>query len=156
MAIKRFFSNADNTITDAFKASLTSRGTGSNAGQSDILEVFSIFGQASSGSLERSRALVNFNVSKIKEERDANNIPASGSVKFFLRVFNAEHGQTLPRDCKLAILPISRSWDEGSGMDMEEYSDEDVCNWVFASNTKVADVTDIKFVSTTPSAYDNR
>ena len=84
MAIKRFFSNADNTITDAFKASLTTRGTGSNAGQSDILEVFSIFGQGASGSLERSRALVNFNVSKIKEARDANTIPASGSVKFFL------------------------------------------------------------------------
>lgn len=156
MAIKRFFSNADNTITDAFKASLTTRGTGSNAGQSDILEVFSIFGQSSSGSLERSRALINFNVSKIKEARDAASIPASGSAKFFLRVFNAEHGQTLPRNCKLAVLPVSRSWDEGSGMDMEEYSDEDVCNWVFASNTKVADVTDIKFISTTPSAYDNR
>ena len=156
MAIKRFFSNADNTITDAFKASLTTRGTGSNAGQSDILEVFSIFGQGASGSLERSRALINFNVSNIKSARDANTIPASGSVKFFLRVFNAEHGQTLPRDCKLAILPVSRSWDEGSGMDMEEYSDEDSCNWIFASNTKVADITDITFVSTNLSAYENR
>ena len=70
MSIKRYFSNADNTITNAFKANLTTRGTGSNAGASDILEVFAIFGQASSGSLEKSRALINFDISKIKKDRD--------------------------------------------------------------------------------------
>ncbi len=153
MTIKRFFSNADNTITNAFKANLSLRGTGSNSGQSDILEVFSIFAQANTESLERSRALVNFDISKIKNARTDTTIPASGSVKFFLRVFNAEHGQTLPKNCTLAVLPVSRSWNEGSGLDMEEYSDEDVSNWIFASNTVLADVTDIKFVSTTPADY---
>ena len=156
MSIKRYFSNADNTITNAFKASLTTRGTGSNAGASDILEVFSIFGQASSGSLEKSRALINFDVSKIKADRDAGVVPQSGSVSFFLRVFNAVHGQTLPKNSSLAILPISRSWSEGSGLDMEEYTDQDVSNWIFANDTKVADITDIKFVSTTPSEYGSK
>jgi len=156
MSIKRYFSNADNTITNAFKANLTTRGTGSNAGASDILEVFAIFGQASSGSLEKSRALINFDISKIKKDRDSGVIPQSGSVNFTLRVFNAEHGQTLPKDCTLAVLPISRSWNEGSGLDMEEYSDEDISNWVFANNTKVPDITDIKFVSTTKTDYNNK
>ena len=156
MSIKRYFSNGDNTINNAFSSTLTTRGTGSNAGRSDILEVFSIFGQASSGSLEKSRALIKFDVSKIATDRTNNIIPASGSVKFFLRLYNAEHGQTLPKNSTLAILPISQSWNEGTGLDMEEYSDLDVSNWIFRSNDKVADITDIKFVSTTPGDYQNK
>ncbi len=48
MAIKRYFANADNTITNAFQENLTIRGTGSNMGQADILETFSIYAQESS------------------------------------------------------------------------------------------------------------
>ena len=51
MAVKRYFANKDNTITDAFEANLVTRGTGSNMGASDILEVFSIYGQANSSSI---------------------------------------------------------------------------------------------------------
>ena len=45
MAIKRYFANADNTITNAYEENLTTRGTGSNMGRADILEVFSLYGQ---------------------------------------------------------------------------------------------------------------
>ena len=55
MAIKRYFANADNTITNAFKEDLNTRGTGSNMGQADILEVFSIYAQQSSTSTETAR-----------------------------------------------------------------------------------------------------
>ena len=47
MAIKRYNADADNTITNAFKADLSTRGTGANMGAADVLEVFSIRGQAS-------------------------------------------------------------------------------------------------------------
>ena len=56
MAIKRFFATKDNTITNAFKDGLTTRGTGSNMGAADIVEVFSIYGQETSSSSELSRA----------------------------------------------------------------------------------------------------
>ena len=46
MSIKRYTANADNTITNAFEANLQTRGTGSNMGESDILETFTIYGQA--------------------------------------------------------------------------------------------------------------
>ena len=46
MAIRRYTAIADTTITNAYKANLTTRGTDANMGQSDILEVFSIHGQA--------------------------------------------------------------------------------------------------------------
>ena len=35
MAIKRYFSNSDNTITNAFKPNLRIRGTNANMGASD-------------------------------------------------------------------------------------------------------------------------
>ena len=76
MAIKRFIADADNTITNAYKPNLTTRGTGSNMGYADSLEVFSIYGQLSAStaladgsntigpgqSQELSRILINFPV----------------------------------------------------------------------------------------------
>ena len=135
MSIKRYFATADNTITNAFKSSLTTRGTGSNMGAADVLEVFSIFGQASSGSTELSRVLIQFPISgsttgEIKADRTAGIIPASGSVRFYLRMFNAKHSQTLPRNMILNVQAVSQSWSEGTGLDMENYTDRGVSNWV--------------------------
>ena len=42
MAIKKYVANADNTITNAYEPDLDNRGTGSNMGASDVLDVFSI------------------------------------------------------------------------------------------------------------------
>ena len=84
MAIKRYKATKDNTITNAFDGSLSTRGTGSNMGQSDILEVFSIYGQATPTSAELSRALIQFNIDQISTDRTNAVITASGSVKFFL------------------------------------------------------------------------
>ena len=151
MTIKRYIASADTTITNAYKANLTTRGTGSNMGESDILEVFSIFGHASTSSVEKSRALINFPISTITADRTSGDLPESGSVKFFLKVFNCPHGQTLPKQFDLAVLPISRSWDEGRGLDMEEYTDKDVANWEVASNTKQPNITDIKVLTTVDS-----
>lgn len=123
MAIKRYFANADNTITNAFQADLSTRGTGSNMGQADILEVFSIYAQQSSTSTELSRVLIQFPVSDISSDRTAGSIPASGSVSFYLKLFNAEHPHTLPKNYKLVVEGVSGSWEEGNGLDMEGYTD---------------------------------
>jgi len=133
MAIKRYTSNKDNTITNAFESNLTSRGTGSNMGASDILEVFSIYGQAlqpesdqGSGSgetAELSRVLIQFPINDISTDRDNETIPVSGSVDFYLRLYNARHGQTTPRDITFVIAPVSKTWEEGFGLDMDEYKD---------------------------------
>ena len=91
MAIKRYFASKDNTITNAFKSNLTTRGTSANMGLSDILEVFSIYGQASSSSglsSELSRVLIEFDTTDIAADR-AGDVPASGSVSFFLMMYNA-------------------------------------------------------------------
>jgi|7_EtaG_2_1085326.scaffolds.fasta_scaffold03461_4 hypothetical protein len=128
MAIKRYIANADTTITNAFKADLTTRGTGSNMGLSDSLEVFSIYGQTTSGSnatktAELSRILVNFPASDIATDRTNKDIPASGSVSFYLRMFNAEHPFTVPVNFTLSASAITADWEEGHGLDMEGYRD---------------------------------
>ena len=88
MAIKRYFADADNTITNAYKEDLVTRGTGSNMGQNDLVEVFSIYGQESSASSELTRFLIKFPVSTMATDRTNENIPASGSVSFYLKLFN--------------------------------------------------------------------
>lgn len=140
MAIKRFKANADNTITNAFRSNLTQRGLNANMGASDVLETFSLYGQASSGSTELERILIKFPVNDIITERTAGTVPASGSVSFYLRMFNARHNQTVPRDLTLTIEAVAADWQEGTGLDMDEYKDVvasgDIgSTWMSASNT---------------------
>lgn len=143
MAIKRYFATKDNTITNAYKSNLTTRGTGSNMGESDILEVFSIYGQVSSSSglsSELSRVILEFDTSDVASDRAAGLLPASGSVSFYLKMYNAKHGQTLPKDYTIEVKAITGSsgtaleWEEGYGLDMEGYTDSTVdgtgSNWV--------------------------
>ena len=133
MAIRRYKAKKDNTITNAFKSNLTTRGTGSNMGEADVLEVFSIYAQATTSSSELSRVLIDFDIATLSSSRDSGDIPESGSVSFYLRMFNAEHTSTTPTNYTLTVAAVSQSWDEGIGLDMEEYSDLDTCNWISAS-----------------------
>ena len=84
MTVYRITASTDNTVTNAYGENLTTRGTGSNMGASDILEVFSIYGQASSTSTEYARALVQFPLDTISTKRTAGTLPASGSVDWYL------------------------------------------------------------------------
>ena len=141
MSIKKYVATKDTTITNAFKSNLTSRGTGSNMGLSDVVEVFSIYGQSFSGSTpttELSRTLFKFPVTgtagSILTDRNNEVIPASGSVNFFLRLYNVKHAFTIPKNIILTVMPVSAAWDEGGGLDMEEYEDLDTVNWISSSN----------------------
>jgi len=142
MGIKRYKATKDNTITNAFRENLTIRGTGSNMGQSDTIEVFGIYGQQSSDgvtfdSSEVARALIEFDASEISTDRSNGTIPASGSVDFFLKLYNARHIVALPRNYKISVHGVSGSWEEGHGIDMDEYLDKTHdkigSNWLMAT-----------------------
>ena len=113
MAVRRFKATKDNTITNAYKANLTTRGTGSNMGASDIVEVFSIYAQQTTSSSELSRILIDFDIETLSASRDSGDIPESGSVDFYLRLYNAEHSSTNPTNFYLTVAAISQSWNEG-------------------------------------------
>jgi len=148
MAIKKYLANADNTIVNTYQSNLTTRGTGANMGRSDIVETYSVYGrQQTSGSAtqkasqELSRILMKFPISDISTDRGNSVIPASGSVSFYLRLFNAEHTKAVPRNLILKVLAVSSSWQEGDGLDMENYDDLTKnqypgSNWMSASNTE--------------------
>ena len=133
MAIKRYVANADNTIVNAYKENLRTRATGSNMGQADVSEIYSIYGRATTSSAELSRILTQFDTTTIITDRTAGVIPASGSVSFYLRLYNAETSKTVPKNFKVVAQAISRSWSEGDGMDLENYKDTGVSNWISAS-----------------------
>jgi len=139
MPIYRFTASSDNTITNAFKLGLQTRASGSNQGLADSLQVFSIYGQGSGSAgigttVEKSRILIQFPVNEINSARTAGTIPASGSVNFYLRMFNARHPFTVPREYKLVVNPVSQSWQEGYGLDVDSYIDTGYSNWQIASS----------------------
>tara|TARA_R100000664_G_C2759768_1_gene149915 strand:+ start:2351 stop:3961 length:1611 start_codon:yes stop_codon:yes gene_type:complete len=130
MTIKRYIAVDDNTITNAYEPDLATRATGSNAGAADSVEIFSIFGQQNSASVEKSRTIFKFPIltsdttgSSIQQDRTNGDIPKSGSVNFFLNLYNVRHDQTLPRNFTLVVAPLSQSWEEGSGVDLDNYKD---------------------------------
>ncbi len=134
MAIKRYKATADNTIANGYQENLGTRATGSNMGLADVSEVYSIYGRAATTSSELSRIISTFDVTSISSDRTTGTIPASGKVKFYLRLYNAETSKTVPKDFKLVVEAISRNWTEGDGLDLENYKDLGVSNWIFASD----------------------
>jgi hypothetical protein len=147
MGIKRYKANADNTIVNAYQPNLRTRGTGANCGESDVLECFSIYdrtllsgskGDGTVASSELSRIIINFPIADIKTDRTNGKIPASGSVSFYLRLFNAQTSKTVPRNFKLVVYPMSQSWEEGNGVDLETYKDQTKggigSNWIYAAS----------------------
>jgi len=139
MAVKRYKADADTTIVNTYQMDLATRGTGANTGEADVLETYSIYGRENTGSQELSRMLIKFPITNISTDRTNGVVPASGSVSFYLRMFNARHSKTVPADFKLSIMGISQSWQEGTGLDLEGYKDltkgNSGANWMSASNT---------------------
>ena len=143
MSIKRYVANADNTIVNSFQADNQTRGTGSNAGQADVLEIYSIYGRqtstssAATASQELSRVLINFPITDITADRTAGKVPASGSVSWYLRMYSAETSKTVPRDFDIVVAAVSSSWEEGLGLDLENYRDVTLngtgSNWINAN-----------------------
>lgn len=123
MTILRYTASIDNTITNAFDTDFLNRATGSNMGASDVLEVFSIYGNYSTSSVELSRILIQFPIQKIIDQRDSGILPDSGSVKFVLKLYNCPHYETVPNNFEIQVSAISSSWEEGNGLDMEDYKD---------------------------------
>jgi hypothetical protein len=161
--IRKYTASADTTIVNAFQPNLQTRGTGANMGMADVMEVFSIYGRqtpsssAAQGSQELSRLLIKFPLTGITEDRTAGLVPASGSVRFILRLYNAQIAKTVPRDYKLVTYAVSQSWEEGVGLDLEGYKDytkgNTGANWIDRISADVPEITKLVFGSDTPDDY---
>lgn len=164
MAIKRYMATADTTITNAFQSDLQTRGTGSNMGASDALEVFSIYKQATTitshadggksvkASQEYARTLVKFTSSLMVADRSGGVVPSD--AVYYLRLYNVPHGGTLPTNYSMDVYAIDADWDEGVGLDMEEYKDKGAASWVTRLNTPSTYATGSITVSVNPATGD--
>ena len=81
-------------------------------------------GSTSTNSAETQRILIQFPIDTITTDRTNKKIPAVGKVSFYLRMFNAKHGQMLPRNVTLSARALSKKWEEGHGLDMDGYKDK--------------------------------
>ena len=133
MSIKKFYATKDTTITNAYKEDLKTRATDANMGLSDSLEVFFIYGQnpdpdaTDAQKREESRILVYPNLQDIQTYYGASSAPSD--TKFVLRLFNAKHPFTLPKNFTLNLYHVDDNWLEGHGLDMESYKDVGAPNW---------------------------
>ena len=144
MAIKRYYLTKDNTLTNAFKSNLQTRATGSNMGASDILETFVIHGQTSASisatNAEQSRVIIEFDMEDILSDISDGTVPSS-SVDYVLRLYNAPHAGTTPLSYSLDVGMLAADWNEGRGLDMENYSDFGYSNWIQPKSTTTWNVT---------------
>ena len=142
MAFIRYTASADNTIVNTYQSNLTTRATGSNTGESDIVEVYSIYGRQtptsslSPASTELSRFLMQFPIATVSSDRLSGKLPGSGSVDFYLKLYSAPHSRTTPKNFKVTVAAVSQSWQEGYGLDMTNYLDlvknNSGSNWIQA------------------------
>lgn len=132
MSIKKFYAVADTTITNAYKEDIKTRGTDSNMGLSDSLELFFIYAQTpdpeatDAEKREEARIILKFDTDAVLANY-SNSFPSG--VKFVLKLSNAEHPFTLPKNYSVNAYALSESFVEGHGLDMESYSDEGPSSW---------------------------
>lgn len=131
MSIKKWFITKDTTITNAYKEDLKSRATDANMGLSDSLEVFFIYNQTSKANASSADKLEEARIIIYPKFQDIWDYYGSfpTDAKFILRLFNAEHPFTLPKNYTLEVHEITDSWHEGHGLDMESYKDVGFANW---------------------------
>lgn len=128
--IYRIFPTKDTFITDAKKNNVPQ--TGSNFGASEILDLYKDLGVSGAsgyaGSSSLARMLIKWDLSEIAALTASGDAPSTGST-YFLKLFDAKHAETLPSSFDIEIVPVSRSWDEGTGIDNDTFYDLGVANW---------------------------
>ena len=112
-----------------------------NVGQAATLDLFKLYNESVSGSndiprYEYSRALIKFDLTDLKSmhtngELDIND----SSFRVKMKLFDVYGGQTTPNNFKLIAFPLAKSFDEGQGRDIINFSDLDSVNYITSSAT---------------------
>lgn len=134
--IRRFFPIQDTTITNAYDDFFTARKEEANLGGSDVLETFVLYNRDENEEYELSRILLKFDITDIQSKITAQEI--SGS-KFYLKLFNVAHAETLPDNFTLYFYKLTRHWVEGIGLDFEGLEDTGGASWLTFDTTPDGD-----------------
>ena|SRR3990167_1457221 len=137
MSFYRIIPTKDTFITNKIiKNVATVRATGSNFGANPLLRVFKLTGTLPSSAVELARTLIQFDVTELSGKIYNDRTIPSSSVSYFLKMFNYRHGEQTPTSYDLKVFPLSRSWNEGTGLDDAAFTDKGWANWLSASSTQ--------------------
>jgi len=113
------------------------RAKDANVGRAGTLDLFKLYSESTlSGTtdpIELSKALLQFDLFQVRELTSSILDITSPSFKCTLKMKNIAAGQAVPSNFNLILHPMSQSWDEGVGRDVNSFSDLDVANFVTAS-----------------------
>lgn len=151
MGIYRITSEKDNTITNRTLAS--GDASQANLGSNSELSVFAVKTTDSLYSFDGlSRVLIKFPLTELSGKIFQDRVIPSGSVKYFLKMFNFIHDEELPSSFDIQIYPISSSWDEGRGKDNDKFLDVGYSNWFSGSSTSKWTLTGSDYLQTLTSS----
>jgi len=113
------------------------RATDSNVGRASTLDIFKLYNESAlSGTtnpIELSRALVKFDLNPLRALTSSVLDISSSKFKVTLKLSDVYGGQTTPSNFKLIVFPLSKSFDQGMGRDILNFSDLDASNFITAS-----------------------
>jgi hypothetical protein len=118
------------------------RATDSNTGHASTLDLFKLYDESTfvsastritSSVNELSRILVKFDLKPIRDLTSSFLDISHTSFSVSLNLSDVYGGQTLPSNFNVAVFPLSKSFDEGVGRDVINFSDLDTSNFLTAS-----------------------
>jgi len=128
--------SSDTYITNKIIGS-SFRATDANVGRAGTLDLFKLYNESNiSGStapIELSRLLLKFDLNPLREMTGSSLNLNSTSFKCILHLSDIYGGQTTPSNFKVVVMPLSKSFDEGFGLDISQYQDLDAANFITSS-----------------------
>jgi len=113
------------------------RAKDSNTGGASSLDLFKLYDEntvlGETNPIELSRLLLYFDLASLRALTGSSLDINSSTFSVNLKLHDIYGGQTCPTNFKLAVYPLSKSFDEGIGRDVIELRDVDVCNFLTAS-----------------------
>lgn len=153
--IFRIYPSKDTWVTNDFRAPAAVRLTGANVGGSEELVVFKRAGTSgaigSLGSSSLARSLLQFDLSEFCALTASGDLPSSG-IAFTLRMNHKTSGCSRPSSFDLIVRPVSSSWDEGLGQDVNGLADKGFANWDKRTSTSFWNTPGGDFLSSPSSS----
>lgn len=155
-----FTASKDTYITNKI-ISTTARATDANVGAATTIDLFKLYDETTlagtTNAIELSRALIKFNLAAISSSLEGKVDFADSSFSAKLKLHDVQGNQVAPADFNLMLMPLSQSFDEGSGKDISTLTFLDRTNYVtasFSDNTDTLWNTAGAFASGTLNASD--
>jgi hypothetical protein len=121
------------------------RATDANVGRAATLDLFKLYDESTLGTSEKqteiSKLLIKFNLNKLRSLTSSIIDLNSNDFNATLRMFNMTAGQTTPSNFNVVLFPLSKSFDEGIGRDVNSFGDLDTCNFITSSYTNAVNAT---------------